>query len=93
MGTCGPAPTDRGGSRPGRREHLRGGLRAGVAIYAAIRDVAVALFAMSELDPDSVGGAIGATREATFGGIEHLAQRLADQDVLRRTSPSPRQPT
>ena len=68
---------------PDAREHLRGGLRAGVAIYAAIRDVAVALFAMSELDPDSVGGAIARLEKRRWGGMEHLAQRLADQDVLR----------
>ncbi len=65
------------------REHLRGGLRAGVAIYAAIRDVAVALFAMSELDPDSVGGAIARLEKRRWGGMQYLAQRLADQDVLR----------
>ena len=68
---------------PDAREHLRGGLRAGVAIYAAIRDVAVALFAMSELDPDSVGGAIARLEKRRWGGMQYLAQRLADQHVLR----------
>ncbi len=68
---------------PDAREHLRSGLRAGVAIYAAIRDVAVALFAMSELDPDSVGGAIARLEKRRWGGMQYLAQRLAEQQVLR----------
>lgn len=65
------------------REHLRGGLRAGVEIYAAIRDVAAALFSMSALDPDSVGGAIVRLENRRWGGMQHLAQRLAEQDLLR----------
>jgi AcrR family transcriptional regulator len=65
------------------REHLRGGLRTGVEIFAAIRDVALALFSMSALDPDSVGGAIDRLEERRWGGMQYLAKRLADQDVLR----------
>jgi AcrR family transcriptional regulator len=68
---------------PDAREHLRGGLRAGVEIYAAIRDVAVALFAMSELDPDSVGGAIVRLEKRRWGGMQYVARRLAEQHVLR----------
>ena len=68
---------------PDAREHLRGGLRAGVAIFAAMRDVAAALFSMSALDPDSVGGAITRIEENRWGGMRHLAGRLAEQDVLR----------
>ena len=68
---------------PDAREHLRGGLRAGVEIYAAIRDVAVALFSMSALDPDSVGGAIARLEERRWAGMRYLAERLAKQDVLR----------
>ncbi len=68
---------------PDAREHLRGGLRAGIEIYAAIRDVAVALFSMSALDPDSVGGAIARLEERRWGGMRYLAERLAEQDVLR----------
>jgi len=68
---------------PHAREHLRGGLRAGVEIFAAIRDVAVALFSMSALDPDSVGGAIARLEERRWGGMQYLATRLAEQDVLR----------
>jgi AcrR family transcriptional regulator len=65
------------------REHLRGGLRAGVAIFAAMRDAANALFSMSSLDPESVGGAMNRLEVRRWGGMLHLARRLAEQDVLR----------
>jgi len=68
---------------PDAREHLRGGLRAGVEIYAAIRDVAATLFSMSALDRDSVGGAIARLEQRRWGGMRYLAERLAEQDVLR----------
>ena len=58
-------------------------MRAGVEIFAALRDVAVALFSMSALDPESVGGAIVRLEERRWGGMEHLARRLRDQDLLR----------
>jgi AcrR family transcriptional regulator len=70
-------------AHPDAREHLRGGMRAGVEIYAALRDVAVALFSMSALDPESVGGAIVRLEERRWGGMEYLAGRLAEQDQLR----------
>jgi len=70
-------------AHPDAREHLRGGIRAGVAIYAALRDVAVALFSMSELDPESVGGAIVRLEERRWGGMQHLARRLDEQGQLR----------
>ncbi len=70
-------------AHPDAREHLRGGMRAGVAIYAAIRDVAHALFSMSALDPESVGGAMARLEERRWGGMQHLANRLAEQHQLR----------
>jgi AcrR family transcriptional regulator len=70
-------------AHPDAREHLRGGLRAGIQIYAALRDVAVALFSMSALDPESVGGAIARLEERRWGGMQHLARRLGEQDLLR----------
>jgi AcrR family transcriptional regulator len=70
-------------AHPDAREHLRGGMCAGVAIYAAIRDVAHALFSMSALDPESVGGAIARLEARRWGGMQHLASRLAEQDQLR----------
>lgn len=65
------------------REHLRSGLRAGVEIFAAMRDVAAVLFAMSALDPDSVGGSIVRKEESRWGGMRHLAARLSEHEVLR----------
>jgi AcrR family transcriptional regulator len=70
-------------AHPDAREHLRGGLRAGTEIYAALRDVAVALFSMSALDPDSVGGAIARLEQRRWGGMQHLARRLGEQGQLR----------
>jgi AcrR family transcriptional regulator len=70
-------------AHPDAREHLRGGLRAGTEIFAALRDVAVALFSMSALDPDSVGGAIVRLEERRWGGMEYLARRLGEQGQLR----------
>ena len=58
-------------------------MRAGVEIFAALRDVAVALFSMSALDPESVGGAMVRLEERRWGGMEYLAGRLAEQDQLR----------
>jgi AcrR family transcriptional regulator len=70
-------------AHPDAREHLRGGLRAGVEIFVALRDVAVALFSMSALDPESVGGAMVRLEERRWGGMEYLAQRLDEQGQLR----------
>lgn len=65
------------------REHLRSGIRTGVELFAAMRDVAAVLFAMSALDPDSVGGSIVRKEENRWGGMRHLAARLSEQEVLR----------
>jgi len=69
--------------RPDAREHLRGALRAGVEVFAELRDVARALFSTAAVDRDTVGGAIGRIEENRAGGNAHLAARLADQDLLR----------
>ena len=65
------------------REHLRGGLRTGAEIFAAMRDVAAVLYRMSALDPEAVGGSIARKEEHRWGGMLHLATRLGEQDVLR----------
>jgi AcrR family transcriptional regulator len=70
-------------AHPDARIHLREGLRTGLEIYAANRDVAMALFSMSALDPDSVGGSIVRLEQRRWGGMQHLARRLAEQGVLR----------
>ncbi|PQP23896.1 TetR/AcrR family transcriptional regulator [Rhodococcus opacus] len=68
---------------PDAREHLRGGIDAGVRVFAAHRDVFRALFSMAQLDAEAVGGAIARIEENRAGGMAHLAQRLAEQEVLR----------
>jgi AcrR family transcriptional regulator len=68
---------------PDAREHLRGGLRAGMQMYVQDRDVYRVLFSMSQLDPHADEGTIGKKEENRSGGMTHLAQRLADQDLLR----------
>ncbi|CAN5734744.1 hypothetical protein BH18ACT7_BH18ACT7_14310 [soil metagenome] len=70
-------------AHPDAREHLRGGLGGGVRVFAAHRDVFRTLFSMADLDADAVGGAIARIEENRAGGMAHLAQRLAEQDVLR----------
>jgi hypothetical protein len=52
-------------------------------LFAAHRDVFRTLFSMADLDADAVGGAIARIEENRAGGMAHLAQRLAEQDVLR----------
>ncbi|MFC9841336.1 TetR/AcrR family transcriptional regulator [Rhodococcus sp. NPDC127530] len=68
---------------PDAREHLRGGIDSGVRVFAAHRDVFRALFSMAQLDADAVGGAVARIEENRAGGMVHLAQRLAEQEVLR----------
>ena len=41
------------------------------------------LFSMSALDPESVGGAIARLEERRWGGMQYLAGRLDEQDLLR----------
>lgn len=68
---------------PDAHDNLRHGLVATVEVYAANRDVARALYSMALLDPDAVGGAIHRIEEIRAEGMARLAQRLADQGVLR----------
>ena len=52
-------------------------------MYAADLELYRVLFAMSLLDPDSVGGAIRAKEKNRRGGMEYLAKRLAEDGALR----------
>ena len=70
-------------AHPDAREHLRRGLRAGAEWFAAHRDVARALYSMTLLDPEAMGGAVQRWEENRAGGMEYLARRLAEQDLLR----------
>jgi AcrR family transcriptional regulator len=68
---------------PDAREGMRGGIRGGVEMYAAHRDVLRVLFSMAMLDADAVGGAVQRMEQGRAGGMAYLARRLADQGVLR----------
>lgn len=70
-------------AHPDVREHLRGGIAAASRMFAAERDVYRVLFSMAQLDPASVGGTVDKMLQERAGGMAHLAQRLADQGVLR----------
>ena len=68
---------------PDARAHLRGGLEAGVQMYAAERDVLRVLASMAHLDPDGVGQAVSNVEQRRSGHVPDLAERLAEQQLLR----------
>lgn len=68
---------------PDAREGVLGGIRAGVDIFAAERDVFNALFAMTKLDPDAVGGAVERMEARRAEGMAWASRRLARQKQLK----------
>jgi hypothetical protein len=62
---------------------MLGGIRAAVDIFAADRDVFNALFAMTKLDPDAVGGAVERIEGRRAEGMARGARRLARQKQLK----------
>ena len=68
---------------PDARVHLRDGIRGGVEVFATDRDVFRVLFSMAMLDAEAVGGAVQRMEHERAGGMAYLAQRLAEQEVLR----------
>lgn len=65
------------------REHLRNGLAAASRMKARELDIYRVLHAMDRLDPESAGNALKTIERDRHGGMEHLAQRLHDDGVLR----------
>jgi AcrR family transcriptional regulator len=65
------------------RETLRGGIAGGVHMYAAHHDVFRVLHAMAKLDPDGVGRALARSERRRAASMTWLAERLAEQGVLR----------
>jgi AcrR family transcriptional regulator len=68
-------------SHPDAREHLRGGIRAGVRIFAADRDVLRTLQILGRFD--EAGGPVDAWDEERSRGMARVAGRLHEQGVLR----------
>jgi AcrR family transcriptional regulator len=65
------------------RAGLRDGLRAATEMFAARRDLIRALYSIAQLDPQSVGGAVGRIEAERAAGMERLARRLGEQGHLR----------
>jgi AcrR family transcriptional regulator len=64
-------------------ESVSGGIRAGVEVFAADRDVFRALHSMQELDPEAVGGTIHRIERERAQGMAWGARRLRAQGYLR----------
>ncbi|TDD64397.1 TetR/AcrR family transcriptional regulator [Actinomadura darangshiensis] len=73
----------RASAHPDAREALRGGVHGVVAMYATHRDILRVLHSMAMLDATAVGGAVQRLEQRRSQGMAHVAQRLADQNVLR----------
>ena len=69
--------------QPDARDHLRDALAGGVEMYVAHRDVFRVLLSMARLDPDEVGGAIGAARSG--GGPESPTSRAGSPSRISST--------
>ncbi|MFH8570267.1 TetR/AcrR family transcriptional regulator [Streptomyces sp. NPDC017993] len=69
---------------PDARQGLRGCIRGVVEMYAAHRDVLRALHSMALLDAAAVGGAVQRLEQDRAAGMGHLADRLAEQGLLRQ---------
>jgi AcrR family transcriptional regulator len=68
---------------PDPRDTLRGGITAGVHIFASYRDVFRALYSMEELETEATGGAISRVEENRADGMVWLARRLSRHKQLR----------
>ena len=70
-------------AHPDAGQALRGGFRAGTAMYAADPDVFRALFSMSALGEDVTGGTIRRWERTRALGVSRLARRLREEGILR----------
>jgi AcrR family transcriptional regulator len=70
-------------AHPDAREHLRRGIRGGVHTFAVNRDVYRVLFSTAMLDPEATAGSMARMEQRRAGGMAYLAQRLAEQHLLR----------
>ena len=58
-------------------------LHATTQMYARNQDVLRSLFAMAQIDPTALGGSIARMEEGRHHGMQLLARRLADEELLR----------
>ena len=70
-------------ARPYSRANVHESMRAGAEMWAAHRDVFNALYGMSQLDPDAVGGAIQRWEDRRARGMTAQAGRHAYEGALR----------
>jgi len=70
-------------ANPDPRRHLRDGIAAACRMYTEDLVVYRVLFAMNRIDPASLGGAVERMEQRRAGGMTYLAQRLAEDAVLR----------
>lgn len=75
---------------PEPRAALEQFFHATTQLYARNQDVLRSLFAMAQLDPTALGGAIERIEEGRNRGMQLLAQRLADEGLLRDGSDTAR---
>jgi AcrR family transcriptional regulator len=68
-------------SHPDAREHLRGGIRAGVRIFAADRDVLRTLQTLGRFDES--GGPVERWDDERARGMQRVAAKLQEQGLLR----------
>jgi AcrR family transcriptional regulator len=69
---------------PDPRKNMRGGITAGVEVFASDPDVFRALHSMEKLDPNAVGGAIARIEAQRAQGMAWLARRLKKAGELRK---------
>jgi AcrR family transcriptional regulator len=70
-------------ARRDARRHMREGVAAACRMYAQDLAVYRVLFSMNHLDPASLGGAVERMEQRRAGGLAYLAQRLAEDGMLR----------
>ncbi len=68
---------------PDPRTALERFFSATTQMYARNRDVLRSLFAMAQIDPTALGGAIARMEEGRSRGMQLLARRLADEGLLQ----------
>ena len=68
--------------KPDALEAMRGAQRAAVRMYAALPELARALFTLAAIDPDAVA-AVRAIDDGRRPGQAQIARRLAEQGYLR----------